>query len=106
MRPIAKSLLKTLDLKSTIFEHRIGFLRRFCLSTPSVNHTINDFCGKATLPRGTHDISTLNTGETFVKLLRKTLSLSLHKSSHGNFDSYIQSFIQDPGCKPTVEKDT
>ena len=27
------------------------------------------------------------------------------KSSHGNFDSYSR-FIQDPGCKPAVEKET
>ena len=68
-RPIAKSLPKTLHLKSTIFEHRIGFLRQItytkhsrsvfmlgtkssgntssttCLSTPSVYHAINDFGG-------------------------------------------------------------
>ena len=28
IRPIAKSPQRTLDLKSTIFEHRIGFLRQ------------------------------------------------------------------------------
>ena len=33
MRPIAKSMLKTLDVKSTIFEHRIGFLRQNHLPT-------------------------------------------------------------------------
>ena len=72
MRPIAECLPTTLDL-SKIFELRMGFLRQtqatlntheanlcldkvfwyhelnhipeFCLSTPSVNHTINDFRG-------------------------------------------------------------
>ena len=56
MRPIAKSLPKTLDVKSTIFEHRIGFLRQNRLGTKlsgntssttylSTSHLINDFGG-------------------------------------------------------------
>ena len=66
MRPIAKSLPKTPYLKSTIFERRMGKISytkhsrsvftlgtKFSgntsgttyLSTPSVNHTINDFGG-------------------------------------------------------------
>ena len=35
-----------------------------CLSTLLVNHTINDFGGNQTLPKTTHNTSTLNTGET------------------------------------------
>ena len=55
-----------------------------CLSTLSVNHTINDFGGNQTLPKTTHNTSTLNTGETSSNYA-VNLSLSPHKSSHGTF---------------------
>ena len=57
-----------------------------------------------TLPKTTHNTSTRNTGETSSNYSVK-LSLSPHKSSHGTFlDSLDSRFVQDPGCKPAVEK--
>ena len=60
------------------------------MSTPSVNHTINDFGGN-------HNTSS----NCSVKL-----SLSPHKSSHGTFLDSHSRFVQDPGCKLAVEKET
>ena len=64
------------------------------------------FAAITTLPKTTHNISTLNTSETSSNYSVK-LSLSPHKSSHGTFlDSLTVELIQDPGCKPAVEKET
>ena len=64
------------------------------------------FVAITTLPKTTHNTSTLNTGETSSNYHVK-LSLSPHKSSHVTFlDSLTIDFIQDPGCKPAVEKET
>ena len=55
-----------------------------------------------TFPKTTHKI---NTGETSSDYSVKH-SLSPHKSSNGTFlDSRI-GFIQDPGSKPALEKDS
>ena len=72
-----------------------------CLSTLSVNHTINDFGGNQTLPKTTHNTSTFNTGETSSNYA-VNLSLSPHKFSR----LADNRFIQDPGCKSLFEKDT
>ena len=55
-----------------------------------------------TFPKTTHKI---NTGETSSDYSVK-LSLSPHKSSNGTFLDSHRGFIQDPVCKPAVEKDT
>ena len=57
-----------------------------CLSTLLVNHTIKlmTFAAITTLPKTTHNISILNTGETSPNYSAK-LSLYPHKSSHGTF---------------------
>ena len=63
------------------------------------------FAAITTLPKTTHNTSTLNTGETSSNYSVK-LSLSPHKSSR-NFSPLTDSrFIQDPGCKLAVEKET
>ena len=64
------------------------------------------FAAITTLPKTTHNISTLNKSETSSNYSVK-LSLSPHKSSHGTFlDSLTVELIQDPADKPAVEKET
>ena len=58
-----------------------------------------------TLPKTTHNTSTLNMGETSSNYSLE-LSLSSHKSSHGTLLNSHSRFIEDPGCKPAVEKET
>ena len=62
------------------------------------------FAAITTLPKTIHNTSTLNTGETSSNDSVK-LSLSPQKSSHATFLTGTR-FIQDPGCKPAVEKQT
>ena len=63
------------------------------------------FAAITTLPKTTHNISTLNTGETSSNYSVK-LSLSPQIVAW-NFSRLTDSpFIQDPGCKPAVEKET
>ena len=59
-----------------------------------------------TLPKTTHNTSTLNTGETSSNYSIK-LSLSPHKSSHGTFlDSLTVDLFKILDVKPAVEKET
>ena len=134
MRPMAKSLRRTLDLKSTKFwsqnrlsktksptltTHEAALMlgtKRF-LVTRAKPHTwvlsINTF-GKSrnkwlwraitTLPKTTHTTSTLNAGETSSNYSVK-LSLSPHKSSHGTFlDSLTVDLFKIPDVHQRLKR--
>ena len=59
------------------------------------------FAAITTLPKTTHNTSTLNTGETVSNYSEK-LSLSPHKSSHGTFlDSLTVDLFKIPDVKET-----
>ena len=75
-----------------------------CLSTLSVNQTINDFGGNHNTSKTTHNISTLNTGETSSNYSVK-LSLSPHKSSHGTFlDSLTIDLFKIPDVNQPLKR--
>ena len=57
------------------------------------------------LPKTTHNIFTFNTGESTSNYSEK-LSHSADKSSMETFLDSHSRFIQNPGCKPAVEKET
>ena len=63
------------------------------------------FAAITTLRKTTHNISTFNTSEASSNYSVKP-SLSPHKSSHGTSRLIDNRSIQDPGCKPAVEKET
>ena len=68
------------------------------------SHNIN-FVAITELPKTTRNISTFNTGESSSNYSEK-LSHSAHKSSMETFLDSHSRFIQDPRCKPAVEKET
>ena len=129
VRPIAQCRPKK-DEESTIFEHRIGFLRQnylnqhsqsvFMLGTkylvtraephiPEISpSTLSEmtFAGITTLPKTTHNISILNTGETSSNYsLKLWLSPPSHKSSHGTFhDSWTVDLLKIPDVHKRLKR--